>query len=203
MQIDVNYIDYIDQASYPTNIVYRSEFNGEQYEQPFSFINDHNVLISSNSVISSSEGVYTLRANVSDDRVKTVNTINEMVKKIRSVFGLNASQAANLIGVSRPSLYNHISKKEAPKDMDAYNRIYDLALQVEAEVGRDLKRGLKSIIVEGKTLLQHLKQRPLDAQQVMTIAKQVQEKLNSMENDPEELSLTKQRIISRSVTRAG
>ena len=43
--------------------------------------------------------------------------IKDIVDKARDVFGLSAIQVANIVGVSRPSLYNHMSSKEIPKDI--------------------------------------------------------------------------------------
>jgi len=130
-------------------------------------------------------------------------TIKEMVNKIRSVFGLNAIQVANLIGISRPSLYNHISEKEKPKSISAYKDIYDLSVAVEQETSGDLKRGLKTVLVNGKTLLAILTTKPLDRKNIISAAKQVDMKLSDLTPETTDLSMLEQRIKSRSITTTG
>ena len=129
-------------------------------------------------------------------------TAKEMVQKIKDTFGLNHVQVANIVGISRPSLYNHITGKEVPKSLDAYQTFYDIAIQVEKRVGVFLKPGLKSILVNGKTLLAHLKDRDVDSERIIDAALEVAKKLEQ-NNGTAPLSSSQQRIASRAITKAG
>jgi len=201
MQIALSYTDHLDS---PNNLSVHTNhrFCGQQYDDglPLIDINSH-----LSRLLESSRGEYEFVESYSknSEYQNSTITVKEMVDKIRSVFGLNAVQVASLVGISRPSLYNHISEKENPKDLNAYKKIYDLALRIETEVSDDLKRGLKTVLVEGKTLLQHLKQRPLDADRIIFVAKQVQSKLSTSEKSASNLSTSEQRIKSRTITKAG
>lgn len=130
-------------------------------------------------------------------------TIKEIVNKIRSVFGLNAIQVAKLIGVSRPSLYNHISNKEIPKDISTYKAIYDLAIHVDQVTSSDLKRGLKTVLIDGKTLLAHLNHKPISEENIIHVAKQIDLKLLKPQPERKGLSVSEQRMKSHSISKSG
>jgi len=202
MQAALNYTDHSDSPDNLSTHTKHSFVCGQQYDDGLTLIDINSNL---SRLLESSSGEYQFVElyNKHSEYQNPTITAKEMVDKIRSVFGLNAVQVASLVGISRPSLYNHISEKETPKDLDAYKKIYDLALRIETDVSDDLKRGLKTVLVEGKTLLQHLKQRPLDADRIIFIAKQVQSKLSTSERFVSDLSTSEQRIRSRSITNAG
>ncbi len=106
-------------------------------------------------LITGSNGDYQLNTTqdltISEVETDVVMSIKDIVDKARDVFGLSVIQVASLVGVSRPSLYNHMSSKEMPKDISAYNDLYTLALAVESEVNINLKKGLKNVLVDGRT----------------------------------------------------
>ena len=81
--------------------------------------------------------------------------------------------------------------------------MYDLAIRVEAEISGDLKPGLKTVLVQGKTLLQYLKQKPIDLDQIVFIARQVYEKISSSDKAAPNLTIAEQRIKSRTLTKSG
>ena len=130
-------------------------------------------------------------------------TISDMVQKIRGIFGLNNVQVASVVKVSRPSLYNHISEKESPKSLESYHSIYDLALRVEEEVQYDIRPGLKSILVDGRTLLSHLKTAPINSDKIFQIALQIACKLKEKPIKKLKISSSDQRSVSHLVTKSG
>lgn len=150
-------------------------------------------------------GEYQPQKNQNRDSFETKQavTVKEMVEKIRTVFGLNAVQVATISEVSRPSLYNHISGKEVPKDMASYQSLFELALLIERKVEVDISRGLKTVLVDGFTLLEHLKQKPLDQDFILTVAQRIKSKIQNSQQTPLGLSISEQRSKSRSLTKAG
>lgn len=104
-------------------------------------------------------------------------SVTDVVNTVKDVFGLNNVQIADLVGVSRPSLYNHLSGKEDPKSMDEYLKIWQLAVDVRGAVPSDIKAGLKSILVNGKTLLTHLKDGERSQVNIISICQQIADKL--------------------------
>lgn len=129
-------------------------------------------------------------------------TVKEMVQQIKGTFGLNNVQISDIIGVSRPSLYNHITDKESPKSLEPYQAFYNLALKVEAEITTPLKPGLKSILVDGKTLLAHLKDKNTDQERILHAAREVSKKL-AKSKASNTITSEAQRRTSRSFTTAG
>ncbi len=131
-------------------------------------------------------------------------SVKDMVEKIRVVFGLNNSQVASLVNVSRPSLYNHINNKESPVSIKNYQAVYDLAISVEsATSGCALKQGLKSILVDGKTLLAYLKESPLDAEKILAVSGVVADKLQQFDSTNRSPSIEQERKASKAYTKAG
>lgn len=127
--------------------------------------------------------------------------ISDMVHKIQSIFGLNTAQLAVVIGESRISLNSHIAGEELPVSVQAYSDLYDLALKVESEVSIPLKPGLKSALVNGKTLLAHLKGKARDDDKIIQVAKEVSKKI--LLSKAVALTPEQQRKASRRMSRLG
>ncbi len=130
-----------------------------------------------------------------------VPSIEDMVQKIRSVFGLNLVQVSDVIGVSEKSLRANLVGKKAPESLDPYHKYYDLALEVEKAITVPLKPGLKSVLVDGKTLLRHLKEKNYDREKILSVAREVSRKLTASEK-PDVITVEEQRRICRLYTRA-
>lgn len=103
-------------------------------------------------------------------------TVKDISEEVRNTFGINALQLAKLAGVSRATLYNHINGSEAPKNFDRYRQLHEAALEVRAVAPEGVKSGLKNVLVEGKTLLSHLKSDYADPKKIASVAKKVAEK---------------------------
>lgn len=133
-----------------------------------------------------------------------VLTVKQMVETIQSVFELTAAQTAQCVGVSRAALYKHLNN-EAVRDMEAYSRVYQIALRVQSEIGTLDKRYM-SVLVDGKTLIRHLGDQRQDAQAIVGIVRQIRDKLSTRKNvgiAPHKPSVSEQRLAARSVSRAG
>lgn len=103
--------------------------------------------------------------------------VKDMVELIKEVFGLNHVQIASIVGVSRPSLYNHINGKETPKDMEGYTALFDVAKNIKNRTNSSLKHGLKSVLVEGRTLFSYLKDNKFESSKILDVALEVSEKI--------------------------
>lgn len=79
-------------------------------------------------------------------------SVPEMITTIKDVFGLNLSQLARVVNVSRPTVYNHLKGEGS---VDCYDQLYGVALQVRKHYS-SVSCVLKSVKVNGKTLLGHL-----------------------------------------------
>ena len=107
--------NYIDANLQPNNLSADINSHRAAYKRTYDHEPD-SAKIPANifALIGYSDGQYQI--NMQSHRYTGNNahtiSVKEMVEKIRSIFGLNAIQVANLVGVSRPSLYNHISVKE-------------------------------------------------------------------------------------------
>jgi DNA-binding transcriptional regulator YiaG len=108
------------------------------------------------------DGVYSLNIDCSEQNDSLVSetkqrsdvvavSVPEMITTIKDVLGLNLSQLARIVNVSRPTVYNHLKGEGFA---DCYGDLYDIAVQVKQHYS-SLSRVLKSVKVNGKTLLGH------------------------------------------------
>jgi predicted DNA-binding protein YlxM (UPF0122 family) len=104
-------------------------------------------------------------------------SVSDMVSKVKDVFGLSIIQIAELVGVSRPSIYNHISGKESAKYLHEYKKYFDLAELVQSQVNGDIKPGLKSVLVDGKTLLAYLKNPKIEPTKILDVCQKIADKV--------------------------
>jgi hypothetical protein len=124
-----------------------------------------------------------------------VTDVEQIVARAKSRIGLTATMTAKFVGVSRPTLYNHIKGNDhEPKSMDGYVKLEDLLTQLEVAGVNDIKRGLKSVLINGSTLLARLRNhKKLDTNEFVSAAKIVSEKIASRDNS---------KVVPRSVQRA-
>lgn len=103
--------------------------------------------------------------------IKTaVASVKDMVEKIQTTFGLNLSQIAKIIGVSRATIYNHINDDNSVAEH--YVDFYRLSLEVELQYGC-VAAVLKNILVNDRTLLRHLECSYKDADLIMSVIEQI------------------------------
>jgi predicted DNA-binding transcriptional regulator AlpA len=121
--------------------------------------------------------------SVSADMNARAISVEDMVKHAQSILGVNAHQVAKLVGVSRAALYKHL-KDTSPRELDRYRKLYDVSLAVEARVPGGIKKGLKNVIVDGATLLDHLKRSLSDPDGIAQMAQEVDQKLQTVELAP-------------------
>ncbi|WP_139339472.1 MULTISPECIES: hypothetical protein [Bacteria] len=122
---------------------------------------------------------YLIESLISDSAVDLdCYTVSDMVDKIKKVFGLSTSNIAIIVGVSRATIYNHISCSSSV-DVSEYQNLFHLAKAVEGR-GYNISKGLKSVSVEGKTLLKHLTTEPFEFEKLIEICKIVSLKLKNM-----------------------
>ncbi len=81
-----------------------------------------------------------------------VTSVPEMIDAIKTSLGLNYSQLANVLKVSRVTIYNHLKGEGS---IELYESLYELASLV-AKKYESVSSILKSVKVEGTTLLKHL-----------------------------------------------
>lgn len=81
--------------------------------------------------------------------------VNDCVDKCQKVLGLKINEIAKLSGVSRASLDLH-RKGANVKDMTAYHRLYTFVSKVELLYDISLKHHVRNVLIERKTLVQHL-----------------------------------------------
>lgn len=133
--------------------------------------------------ISIKDGGYLLEMITPEfDQIKVL-AIRDMVEKVKNVLGLSHVQIASIVGVSRPSLYNHINEKETPKSSDGYKRLFEIAEGIDANNAGSLKKGLKSVLVEGRTLLSYLKDQDTGTEKIIDVALEISKKLSRRSSD--------------------
>lgn len=105
-----------------------------------------------------------------------VGTTPDLINKIKDIFGLNPTQLSKIVDVSRATIYNHMKLEIGTGSVETYQDLYQLALTVEAKHG-SISNGLKSVLVNGKSLLKHLQRKDLDNEYLLAVVDQVVEKM--------------------------
>ncbi len=108
-------------------------------------------------------------------------SVEDMVNNITRVFDVKITHLAKILGVSRGSVYNHVSGKEIPADIEIYQRLDNLAGRVSRQCNIEhIRNGLKSVLVSGRTLLYHL-QHEKDEEGIFRVCKIVENKVAERE----------------------
>jgi hypothetical protein len=144
----------------------------------------------------------TSEAQVEQTSSNDVIEVAQIVDQAKTVLGLNNVQLAKVVGVSRPSLYNHISGKEQPKSMEAYTKLYALLSRINEEVSGDISSGIKSVLVDGKTLLNRLTFSDFDEDKFVSAAQIVAERMEARSGSTK-ISNSKQKSVTRSLGNMG
>lgn len=126
-------------------------------------------------------------------------TIDSIVNQAKELFGINVVQIAEISGVSRATLYNHMSQKETPSSMESYQRLAEITKAVKGVVKTDIRLGLKSILVDGKTLLAYLRDRQTSTETMVSVCRQIETKLSKIQIKRPSLEAQKQAIRDNSI----
>jgi len=120
----------------------------------------------------------------------TVVTASDCVNKCKDVLALKVNEIAKLVGISRAALDLH--KKGAPvKNMEPYEQLYAFISDIENTYGTDISKGIRNILVERKTLVQHLISNSNDLYQCKNIIEEVASKLGNVNTFKTEYDETK------------
>jgi hypothetical protein len=115
------------------------------------------------------------------------------VEKIKSVFGLNQHQIAKIMGTTVQNL-NELLSGATPVPVSLnYPVWWDIAAEVERIKTVDIRVGLKSILVNGKTLLSYLYQGDKDS--IIAASREINSRLAAL--PPRINKTTEQKLTSR------
>lgn len=104
-------------------------------------------------------------------------SVEDCVNKCIKVMGLKIHEIAKLVSVSRGSLDLH-RKGRNIKDMQHYEELFTFTSEIERLYGEKIKVGMRNILVERKTLVQHLLANVGQFDRVAPYFKEVASKLN-------------------------
>jgi hypothetical protein len=142
--------------------------------------------------------------NVIADEKNTALDVADIVTRVRQVFGLNAVQMSQAVRISRPTLYNHLKGNDCEQSLARYQELYRLANTVNKQLDTDIRKGLKSVLVDGKTLLSYLKEEKLDHSKILEVSTLIANKLANQPNSAKEGMSAKDQIrSSRSISNFG
>jgi len=106
-------------------------------------------------------------------------SVNDCVIKCQEVIGLKINEIAKLSGVSRATLDLH-RKGANVKDMTLYHKLYSFVSKIEERYGNSIKGGIRNVLVDRKTLVQHIMKHPNNLEQTFLFIEEVSEKLQKM-----------------------
>lgn len=127
---------------------------------------------------------------------KTYNsiTVNEMVLLSQKVLGLKVNEIAKLVGVSRATLDLHRKGSNA-KDMHKYQNFFDFVKNIETIYGDSISLGIRNILLNRKTLLQHLIENGENLASSMDYVHQISTKVKNIKT--EKVEFEKSKLYSR------
>ena len=112
--------------------------------------------------------------------IPTTIVAQDLIVKIQQVFGVNISQLADILRISRATIFNHLEGGE-PESYDKYLQLYELAKSVEL-IRPTFKSHLKNVLVNNKTLLKHLKSNWQDKEHILNVCSAIDKKVNTQPN---------------------
>ncbi|WAJ69739.1 hypothetical protein [Catenovulum adriaticum] len=120
-------------------------------------------------------------------------SVDDCVKKCQEILGLKINEIAKLVGVSRASLDLH-RKGANLKSLTNYEEAYNFVLKVEAKFGNAAKFGLRNILIERKTLVQHLIKNKDNLEAVTPYIEYAVEKSSKIKIDKTQIDNSKSKI---------
>lgn len=144
------------------------------------FINSNSLGI----ILTKDDGIYSLVKPQKVDKAdieQPAISIDDAVSILKRGLGLPVSVVAEIAGVSRATLYNHMSlANDVSSSFEVqYKKVFELAIYLNKN-DLSLGKGLKSILIDGKTMLNHLKNKELDSNQLIVYIDQLSDKLSNV-----------------------
>ncbi len=105
-------------------------------------------------IVKSQNSKIALPDSMSDLNVPSCVSVEDCVTQSQLILGLKINEIAKILGLSRATLDLH--RKGKVKNIQPYYSLYDFAKQIEAKFGSSVAPLIRSVLVERKTLLQHM-----------------------------------------------
>lgn len=130
-----------------------------------------NIVNASESVISPKRSTQFVIFSEEDDKTKPSRvdsdddvSIDKMANEIKNRFGVNTSDLAKILQVSRPTVYKYL-QGEGPTDSNLVSRmqqIYSLATEWSSITNRPISKELKRVYPRSRSLLDLITQNDID-----------------------------------------
>ncbi|MEL4425686.1 hypothetical protein AAEH84_07785 [Shewanella indica] len=130
------------------------------------------------------------KAEQENDKSAKGITVNDCVDACLRVIGLKIHEIAKLVGVSRATLDLH-RKGANVKDMARYQEVFNFAMSVEQLYGENIKTGVRNVLIDKKTLVQHLIANADNLDNAFPILEDVHGKVKDMKVVPSQTSAKK------------
>lgn len=129
-------------------------------------------------------------------------SIRDIIAEIDDVLGLNNTLIADIIGVSRISVSKHKGGCNPDEStLESYRRLYELA-QIAKIYRTTLAPGLKSVLIDRRSLLRHLQESWRDPEKMGPIFELVAKKLDGRKSELEITNVELKKAI-RVLTKEG
>lgn len=107
-------------------------------------------------------------------------TVNDCIELCQRVLGLKINEISKLVGVSRATLDLHRKGAVNMRSIDEYKTLYDFVKNVEYSYGENISLGARSVIINNKTLLQHLLENKNTLANAFPIVDEVSKKISNV-----------------------
>lgn len=116
--------------------------------------------------------------------------VEDCVTKCQDILGLKINEIAKLTGISRATLDLH-RKGANVKNMEAYYQLHGFVGKVETLYGDSIKGVVRNVLINKKTLAQHLIANSKNLDAVMPLLEEVSVKAESMKHTKMDMDKTK------------
>ncbi|EMK2729640.1 hypothetical protein [Vibrio diabolicus] len=123
-------------------------------------------------------------ATNSKSHVNSHLTPDSCVELCRNVLGLKVNEIAKIIGISRATLDLHRKGANVKdKELLRYQQLNNFVFNIEQIYGNSLKKGMRNVLIEKKTLVQHIIEHADNLDNVMNLVDHASEIVGAVKVD--------------------
>lgn len=121
---------------------------------------------------------YIVNEDIQGNPITSILDVEDCVAVCQRVLGLKIQEIAKLLGVSRATLDLH--RKGKVKDFTPYLKLASFVQQIEKKYTQDINKAMRSVLIERKTLIQHILANRGDLSKTMPYFDKASEKLSNI-----------------------
>ncbi|MGL0934719.1 hypothetical protein ABMX80_15970 [Vibrio vulnificus] len=183
----MSYINKFSRSERYTKLSTTKPLVSAQFEDHYSLLLSDN---NGNTVLCVTPRVRRLdnKSQVASSNASKAITPNICVDVSREVLGLKVNEIAKIIGISRATLDLHRKGADfKERESNRYMQLHNFATNVQTLYGTSLKKGMRNILINKKTLVQHMIINADNLDKVFKLVDKASESVGALKVDNETL----------------